>query len=487
MIRAPALRVLVMVFICLGSVLGLDVSTEPEWLVVARGRLGDSLRVYKSTERMWVSETKLTSRILGVAASLDGKNAIVTTSTGVFLWSVSSGALQSMDGLGGVGMTRCLPAPDGGLVGVCQISDHGLTALVRRRPDGRGLHRLSMDIFGADDPTLLDDGRMVYTRWMKQGEAVSGSLVALNLDGTLATGLVGGPMPGVLRQARGIPGDYRLVAVASSDPKAVWGWIVLCDPTADRVFPEAVKIIAPQNGRCDNPQWARTGPLYSNPWALSANDIYASYRNSLDDKSSIIHIHDGQQDVLWSDPEVDLDMPVPMSSPRSTFARIDLVDWRLNHGWIYIQDARRVGYAEQMNVRKVRISVLRPVTDAMGQISGTRRIALGTIPIEIDGSIFAQVPAREPLAFTMLDENENILKDMQSWTTVQRGERVSCLGCHVDQRLAPQRGGAMAFGKQPVELRLPIDLAADPMGDLPWVIAERGRIQNMIIRSYGGQ
>jgi hypothetical protein len=55
---------------------------------------------------------------------------------------------------------------------------------------------------------------------------------------------------------------------------------------------------------------------------------------------------------------------------------------------------------------------------------------LGTIPIEADGSAYAELPALRSLFFVALDENELSVKRMQSFVTVMPGETTGCSGCH---------------------------------------------------------
>jgi len=64
---------------------------------------------------------------------------------------------------------------------------------------------------------------------------------------------------------------------------------------------------------------------------------------------------------------------------------------------------------------------------------------LGTVPVEKDGSAFMELPANRALFFVALDEKDNAVKRMQSFTSVAPGEMSSCLGCHEERTNAPQR------------------------------------------------
>ncbi|MCX7013605.1 MAG: hypothetical protein NTW86_13790, partial [Candidatus Sumerlaeota bacterium] len=79
---------------------------------------------------------------------------------------------------------------------------------------------------------------------------------------------------------------------------------------------------------------------------------------------------------------------------------------------------------------------MRPIT-AGGSFTLER--VLGTIPVEPDGSAYAELPAMRSLFFVALDENDLSLKRMQSFMTLQPGETLGCTGCHESRTLAPAR------------------------------------------------
>ena len=59
---------------------------------------------------------------------------------------------------------------------------------------------------------------------------------------------------------------------------------------------------------------------------------------------------------------------------------------------------------------------------------------LGTVDIEKDGSVCFEMPANTPVSFQPLDGEGRALQLMRSWTVGMPGERVSCTGCHEDNR-----------------------------------------------------
>jgi hypothetical protein len=64
---------------------------------------------------------------------------------------------------------------------------------------------------------------------------------------------------------------------------------------------------------------------------------------------------------------------------------------------------------------------------------GMREI-LGYVPIEPDGSVRVKVPARVPLAVSVLDQNgRRISQRHQNWLQVLPGQELKCNGCHTTQ------------------------------------------------------
>ena len=59
---------------------------------------------------------------------------------------------------------------------------------------------------------------------------------------------------------------------------------------------------------------------------------------------------------------------------------------------------------------------------------------LGTVDIEADGSCCFEMPANTPISLQPLDENGCAVQLMRSWVVGMPGERVSCTGCHEDNR-----------------------------------------------------
>jgi hypothetical protein len=66
-----------------------------------------------------------------------------------------------------------------------------------------------------------------------------------------------------------------------------------------------------------------------------------------------------------------------------------------------------------------------------------RVVALGTAPVEKDGSFFVQATGDRPLRFILLDAEGRTLREERGWFWVRRGEQRICVGCHTGPERAP--------------------------------------------------
>lgn len=65
-------------------------------------------------------------------------------------------------------------------------------------------------------------------------------------------------------------------------------------------------------------------------------------------------------------------------------------------------------------------------------------IALGTAPVEKDGSFFVQATGDRPLRFILLDTAGKTLREEHGWFWVRSGEQRICVGCHTGPERAPE-------------------------------------------------
>jgi len=99
---------------------------------------------------------------------------------------------------------------------------------------------------------------------------------------------------------------------------------------------------------------------------------------------------------------------------------------------------------------------------------------LGTVEVEPDGSVCFEIPANTPVSLQPLDAEGAALQLMRSWLVGMPGERVSCMGCHEDNRSSVSVGRAAADTKPPQSIR-PFQGPVRPFGfefEI-WPVAQR--------------
>jgi hypothetical protein len=65
-------------------------------------------------------------------------------------------------------------------------------------------------------------------------------------------------------------------------------------------------------------------------------------------------------------------------------------------------------------------------------------VALGTAPVETDGSFYVQTPSEAPLRFELLDRAGKTVAAEKGWFWARKGEQRVCVGCHAGPERAPE-------------------------------------------------
>ena len=131
--------------------------------------------------------------------------------------------------------------PDGSLVFQSTRCSHSIDCwplpvsnLYRCDADGRNIRRLGFDQVNTFYPQLLDDGRVLYSRW-EYNDRTSGfalGLMVMNPDGSHQTGfaLCNSTLPTSVMHARGIPGTGRAIFVDAGHHCGQKGHLAEVDP-----------------------------------------------------------------------------------------------------------------------------------------------------------------------------------------------------------------------------------------------------------------
>jgi Hydrazine synthase alpha subunit middle domain len=105
-----------------------------------------------------------------------------------------------------------------------------------------------------------------------------------------------------------------------------------------------------------------------------------------------------------------------------------LHDW--NYANLLALDAR---LSRQGDLKTTPAQVRLETMDAAGHA-----VAMGTSPVESDGSFFVKAPADQPIRFVLLDPKGSAVRQEHGWFWIRRGEQRICVGCHTGPERASE-------------------------------------------------
>ena len=340
-------------------------------------------------------------------------------------------------------------------------------------------------------PSVMNDGRVVYTRWEYTDKPLwrAQGLWTVNPDGTQVSTLWGNQSvwPDLLKDARGIPGSRRVMFTGSAHHNWFSGSVGIIDPDRGYNFPNGVtKVTAdvewPESGNgptdpVESPHYHASGayPAYYSPYPLSERDFLVSANRAGKFVLYLMDV-DGNRELVYEGTN-NIFHALPLRPRKKPPVIVDRVAWpdrdddQPQGGVIYSRNVYH-GAPEELKDRARFLRVLHiepktytywhkrpylstgPVVSAV-QSEGVKRI-LGTVPIEPDGSVAFHAPPGIPLHFQLLDEKYRALQTMRSFTGVMPGERRGCLGCHELHSTTPHFGvDSTAVSQTPLEITPP--------------------------------
>ena len=372
-------------------------------------------------------------------------------------------------------------------------------------------------------PTVLNDGRVCYTRWEYSDlqHYFSRELMTMNPDGVGQLALYGSGsyFPTFFCGTRSIPGDpHRLVMMAGGHHgRAEHGRMLLLDPTLARKYPvvydppdriwgpplHTFRLPAktlpanltgfvhefPGRGKpvegdiCDlqvDNQFARGKPYFSHPWPLGGNYFLASAKTSEEGRFGIYLVDTFDNMVLLAEADDGALFEPILLAPRT---RPPVIPDRRVKGartcTVHIADIYEgpgLAGVPRGTVKKLRVFAYHFCYHRTGghvsmgldraEAGWDVKRVLGTVDVEPDGSVCFKMPANTPVSFQPLDADGAAVQLMRSWTVGMPGERVSCTGCHEDNRTSVATGRRLA-DKRPIQKLIP----PDSDGPRPWGFA----------------
>jgi len=353
------------------------------------------------------------------------------------------------------------------------------------KADGSNPHPISFHETHEWDPAVMNDGRVIYTRWdyVDRHAVHFQQLWSVRPDGSDVRIFYGNNTfnPVGVWEARPVPGSRRIMATAAAHHAMSAGSVILLDITRghdglepitrltpDALFPESEVPVLPgwyapvgvkKKPAMPTEQLRWPGHCYKSPYPLSEKYFLASYSyDSLIGEPNPnpanmfgLYLVDafGNKELLYRDlnfcslwampvrarrlPSMVPSVVEPSDKPEGTFVLRDV-----HLGWPPLPPGA---------IKRLRVVQVLPKstphanspTVGIPNASPGRQV-LGTVPVEPDGSACFRAPSGIALAFQALDETGQAVQMMRSLTYLQPGETCSCVGCHEPRTSAPPTG-----------------------------------------------
>jgi hypothetical protein len=371
--------------------------------------------------------------------------------------------------------------------------------------DGKNQKRLSSNSLMDFTPSVLNDGRIIYTRWEYVDRAACPiqSLWAINPDGTALAGFYGNRVisPGTFMDAQPIPNSNKILATATNHNGPCRGGIVLIDTTRGANAKEAVTNLTPEvdiyahrlgggpfgNGMLD----CRIGGTYEKALAVDEQRFLVTKGGSLqlrDFDANAVTLLTPQDGMGFYSARPIRETLVPPVVTGTTMDRMAVLpeDGSVTGAWatVFMQDVynglephvKRGEIKQIAVVQELEKSTHSPMNHLAPDGSGMRNVAVfgfqfplvscgatyapkkvwGFAEVNEDGSAAFKVPSEVPIYFMALDGEGRALQRMRSFTHLMPGEIQGCVGCHADRNsVATRPVGQLAMRGKPQDLAPP--------------------------------
>ncbi len=329
--------------------------------------------------------------------------------------------------------------------------------LYRCDRDGNNIRRISWGEANEWDPSVLNDGTVVFSRWdyINRHDCLFQSLWTTHPDGTATAHYYGNntPVPNMILEARAIPGSHKIVSTAGAHHSFTNGKLMVIDNRKGLDGFEPITDLTPEAGYPEERPWNPTngGTMvcsWATPWALSEELHLASFspyplagQGRVQRREAFgLYLLDtlGGRELIHRDPNISTFSPMPLAPrPCPPVLASALPPNAGPEGTFFVQNVYRTGRGEippgsAKFLRVVGINE-QPTAGAASRGKAANEIVkwvIGTVPIEPDGSVAFQAPANKTLLFQALDANHMSLFSMRSQVYLQPGEKMSCVGCH---------------------------------------------------------
>jgi HEAT repeat protein len=331
------------------------------------------------------------------------------------------------------------------------------TGLTVMNPDGSDLHCIGFNLGRDNEPTVLHDGRIGFSRLELFYSRLKTELTvqAVFPDGTRNVTLYGPERRSFWRQVTRASGEkwwgeapprHRVLRLTQPQPLDAHRLLCMSTGGATVLGPGRYRErVLPRDG---NRSITSAFPMpdgrivcASSPRTYRKQDVDLGLYQ-LDPAS-------GQLTLIYNDPETADFEPRPLAPrPRPPL----LQETREESGFTarFMCGSARLSRIDEVKERGKLVRIIEglpPVArhhthnslkgEAWKNHTGTRARVLGTVPLAADGSFHVEVPADRLLHCQILDSDRRVVGNQLIWMYARPGETRSCLGCHETPDSAP--------------------------------------------------
>jgi len=363
---------------------------------------------------------------------------------------------------------------------VCQAGRAGVLYVCNR--DGTNVRRVSGNTLSDHSPTIMDDGRVLFTRWdygVDKGVFERQAVWTMNPDGSRLQLFFGNTVldPNAFWQPAQVPGRPEVVATFGGHHAGPYGVIGLVWNRLGVEAPrgEGFRWIIPEYPTYFDGDFSHG---YVDPCPVDEHEFLVSYGGDGNRRNRIYLLDDrGNKKCVWEEAKLGCYHPMPLCPRRRPpalaptieppeFRYVDPVVANIEpdgrQGTFLMTDVYqglephvRRGEVKAIQIME-QVPKTRPhtggyawnVTPTIGRGTFYVRRLIGTVPVEPDGSAHFAAPALRDISFNVLDAEGRVLQKMGSTTQVMPGETQSCVGCHESRRSASVAGQGVPLAAQ---------------------------------------
>jgi HEAT repeat protein len=349
--------------------------------------------------------------------------------------------------------------PDGRIVFASSRSGirdeyHGYpcTSLHVMNPDGSDIHNIATNIGRDNEPVVLPDGRIVFSRLevFYSRNKTELTLHAAHPDGVQDVVLYGPERrsfwrsldhgPRTPADGQEAPLTHRVLRMTQPQPMPDGRGIVV-------VTQAGLALIGPRRDTetLISPDYKTRA--YTTPYPLRDGRILCATALKTPDREQIdlglyaLNPETGELELIYNDPQAADFEPRPIVARRPPHARAPLAERHQYSGRFMCASVFNTQEKDvTLRGRYVRVIEGVPVVarhsthtnpePVWKNHGGTFARVLGTVPLAPDGSFFIEVPADRLLHHQVLDSDRRVVGNQLTWIYPRPGETKSCAGCH---------------------------------------------------------